>query len=46
MRLPNGWTSGHLMDKMFNNLKENGYDGDKKENKYFVQIIDKLSILE
>ena len=29
MSLPNGWTFGHLIDKMLNNMMENGYDSDK-----------------
>src|SRR6476659_7087586 len=43
MSLSDKWTVGHLIDKIFENMMENGYDDqDTKKNKYIEQIVDKF----
>ena len=38
----NIWTSGYLVDNIFNNLLENGYCIITKQNKYIDQIVNKF----
>src|SRR3954468_2532981 len=36
------WTCQHLIDKIFDNLMENGYDENIKKDKYIEQMVDKF----
>jgi lysyl-tRNA synthetase class II len=36
------FTPSHLIDKIFNDLMENGYENSTKQNKYLVQIAEKF----
>jgi len=37
------WSTEYLIDNIFNNLMENGYEKDEKINKYIIQLIDKFN---
>ena len=39
------WTPGYLVDNIFVNLMENGYDEDTKSNEYVIQFVEKFPFL-